>query len=129
MAAYDKKVNLEQFSEEKLKDPKILSLMKRVRISAQRDLTELNEKDKVCLPGRVIVKTRDGRIFKHQLEYAKDTRGNRASRTELQEKFMELSSPYIGESRTQKIIELVYDLEGLNDISKVTRLCRPNNRR
>jgi aconitate decarboxylase len=124
VAAYDKDVKLAQFSEEKLKDPRIISLMHRIKVSPEKDLTELNLKDTGCLPGRVSVKTRDGRVFKHQVNYAKDSRGNRASRNELEKKFLELSRSYVGDSRAQEIIRMSYDLEGLDDVGKMVKLCQ-----
>ena len=128
VAAYDKDVKLDQFSDERLKDHNILALMNRIKISADQELTALNinKKDTVILPGRVVVKTKDGRIFKHQLIYAKDSRGNRASREELQEKFTALSRPYIGDARSKEIIRMIYELEKLDDVSKLVRLCQSN---
>ncbi len=124
VAAYDKNVKLNQFSDKRLKDPKILAFMNRIKISADKELTDLNKEDFVCLPGRVTVKTKDGRIFKHQLKYAKDSRGNRATRAELREKFLDLSGPIIGVGQSRDVSEMVYDLERLDDISKFVRLCR-----
>lgn len=126
VAAYDKDVKLAQFSDERLKDPKVLALMHRIRISPDKELTDLNinKQDTVILPGRVAVKTKDGRILKHQLNYAKDSLGNRATRAELQEKFLELSGPLIGVGKSRDVSEMVYDLERLDDISKFVRLCR-----
>lgn len=124
VAAYDKDVKLSQFSEDKLMDPKIYSLMQRIKVSHEKDLTALNQKDKVCLPGRVTVKTKDGRMFRHQLEYAKDSRGNRASRVELQKKFLELSRSCIDNSRAEEVIRMVYELERLDDVSRMVKLCQ-----
>jgi 2-methylcitrate dehydratase len=123
-AAYDKQVKLAQFAPSKLKDPKILALMHRIKIAPQKDLTDLNKEDYVCLPGRVTVKTKDGREVKYQLNYAKDSRGNRATRAELQDKFFELARPYIGDSRARKIISMVYDLEKVKDIGEMAKLCK-----
>jgi 2-methylcitrate dehydratase PrpD len=125
VAAYDKDVKLAQFSDERLKDPKVLAFMRRIRISHDQELTDLNKQDSVCLPGRVTVRTKDGRIFKHELKYAKDSRGNRATRAELQEKFLELSVPFIGAEQARKVTEMIDDLENIDDIGKVVKLCRP----
>lgn len=124
VGAYDKEVKLAQFSSEKLKDPKIINFMKRIKIFPDKELTELNKQDSVCLPGRVTVKMKDGRVFKHQLNYAKDSRGNRASRAELQEKFFELSTPYIGDIRAREVADMIYELERLDDVNKLVALCQ-----
>jgi 2-methylcitrate dehydratase PrpD len=125
VAAYEKDVKLAQFSEDRLKDPKILAFMDRIKISPDKELTDLNvgKQDTVILPGRVVVKTKDGRIFKHQLIYAKDSRGNRATRAELRGKFLELSSSIIGVSNARNASEMAYNLENLDDIGKLARLC------
>lgn len=124
VAAYDKEVKLAQFSEQKLKDPKIISFMKRIKISPDKELTELNKEDSVCLPGRVTIRAKDGRVFKCQLNYAKDSRGNRSPRAELEGKFFELSRQYVGDARARGIAEMVYRLEDLDDVSKLVRLCQ-----
>jgi 2-methylcitrate dehydratase PrpD len=121
-AAYDKQVKLAQFAPSRLKDPKILALMHRIKIASPKDLTDLNKEDYVCLPGRVTIKTKDGQEFQYQLNYAKDSRGNRATRAELQDKFLELARPYIGDSRARKIMSMVYDLEKVKDIGEMVKL-------
>jgi 2-methylcitrate dehydratase PrpD len=124
VAAYEKDVKLSQFSDERLKDPKIIAFMRKVNVSPVEELSELNRQDTVCLPGRVTVKTKDGREFAHQLNYAKDSRGNRATRDELQEKFLDLCTPHISRTQCQEIIATVYELEKLDDVGKLARLCQ-----
>ena len=41
---------------------------------------------------------------------------------ELEEKFRELASKYIGEQQIQKIFHTVWDVENLDDISKLMKL-------
>jgi 2-methylcitrate dehydratase PrpD len=86
VAAYDHQVKLAQFSENRLKDPKVLALMQRIKIFPDQELTDLNKQDSVCLPGRVTLKTKDGQHYQHQLNYAKDSR-EPTSQAELEEKF------------------------------------------
>jgi 2-methylcitrate dehydratase PrpD len=124
VAAYDQQVKLAQFSNDRVKDPKVLTLMQRIKISPDQELTDLNKQDSVCLPGRVTIKTKDGQHYRHQLNYAKDSRGNRASRGELQEKFFDLTRPYIGDHRSKKIAKGIYELEQMDDIGKITKLCQ-----
>lgn len=128
VAAYDQQVKLAQFSDKKLKDPNILALMRRIKISPDQELTDLNKQDSVCLPGRVTVKTKDGQLYKHQLNYAKDSRGNRASRAELQEKFLELTRSYIGDNKSKKIAKWIYELEQMGDVGKIAKLCQAVSR-
>jgi 2-methylcitrate dehydratase PrpD len=124
-AAFDKQVKLAQFTDKKMKDPKLLAFMRLIKISPDQELTDLNKKDPVCLPGRVTVRTKDGRVYTHQLNYAKDSPGNRASRAELQDKFIELTRPYIGDRRAKKIIKMIDALEDVDDLGKITKLSQP----
>ncbi len=124
VAAYDQQVKLAQFSDDRVKDPKVLALMQRIKISPDQELTDLNKQDSVCLPGRVTIKTKEGQHYQHQLNYAKDSRGNRASRAELQEKFFDLTRPYIGDHRSKKIGKRIYELEQMDDVGKIAKLCQ-----
>lgn len=124
VAAYDKQVKLAQFAESKICDYKLHTFMSKIKIRPSQELTDLNKTDSVCLPGRVTVRTKNGNIFIKQLNYAKDSRGNRASLNELVDKFTELTVPYIGKNSSSKIIELVQNLEKVDDTSQIFALCR-----
>jgi len=74
---------------------------------------------------RVRLTLRDGRVLE---ETTTVVRGDAASPVPAEEvlgKFLALASPVLGEPRARQVAEVVHEVDGLNDIRKLTALLVP----
>jgi 2-methylcitrate dehydratase PrpD len=101
-------VRLNAFSEERLADPAIRELMKRVSLAADPVFT-------AGFPGmraaRVAVTTEQGERYEHFAPYRKGDPEAPLSDAELQAKFTELAEPVIGAARTRALGDAVWALD------------------
>jgi len=70
----DHQVTTQSFSEEKLKDKRIWSVIDKIKGEASQEFEKMFPAKQ---PSKVVMKTKDGRTFSEYLEYPK---GDRASR-------------------------------------------------
>ena len=93
---------------------------------ARRVRTELDSEIHALFPkrfaGRVTVFTRDGRQITKMIEFPKGEPENPMSESELQEKFMSLSTTVLTKKRANKILESVYAIDEVSDVSKFCAL-------
>jgi 2-methylcitrate dehydratase PrpD len=113
------KVGLTEFSEEKLSDPKIRKLLKKVIVMV----------DPECINARlgcakVTLYTIDGKAFSCRVDSPKGYPKNPLTKAELERKFMDLASLVLPEERVRRIVEIVSGLEKLERITLLTDLLR-----
>ena len=117
---FDGELFLDQYSPEKLKEKKVLQLARKVKISADQEMDELQNAGK--WPSRVEVVTKKGDSHEILVEYPKGSPQNPLTDAELQRKFIRLSENILDEKRMGKIIELINDLENMKEVSTLTHL-------
>jgi 2-methylcitrate dehydratase PrpD len=103
-------VRLNAFSPERQADPAIRHLMK--RISVQED-PELTAKFPGMRSARVTIKLKDGRSFE---QFAPNRKGDPEwplTDAELNDKFLELTIPVIGETRARGLMEQLWNVDKL----------------
>ena len=106
-------VRLAAFSPQRLSDPRIRDLMRRIELSVAPELD-------ATFPGqraaRITIHTRDGQ----QTDYLQPTRKGDPeqplSDTELSDKFMELVSPVLGQDDSQQLLTRLWALESASDL-------------
>jgi len=112
---------IEQFTEEKLKDPKILDFMKKVEVVADEEIENLPRPLRYTV--KIDILTKDGRTFHIREEYPKGHPKNPFTREELLWKFKQLAGKAISdESRLDRIIEAEQNLEDVERITDFTKL-------
>ncbi|MFZ5650052.1 MAG: MmgE/PrpD family protein [Bacillota bacterium] len=104
----------EGFSESSLTDPVIRSLMERIELEADPDLTSRYPE---LWPASVIIHTRSGETLKGQTDCPKGDPENPLNAVELEEKFLNLARGPWGESRSQRVLELCRNLPSVSDLS------------
>ncbi|MBI2323286.1 MAG: MmgE/PrpD family protein [Chloroflexi bacterium] len=123
VALLDGAVGIDQFTEERLLDPAVRALMRRVTIERDAEVERLVRDGHYSV--RLTVTTKAGR----RLEvFLPDTRGhyrNPVSLDELQVKFGDLASRVIGRDRAEQVIGLVGALEEEPTLSRLADLLRP----
>lgn len=108
MAAAEGHISMEQFGEEKIRDPKIREFMKKITVEPA---PEFHQKYPGTLAARVEIRAKDGRQFQEEIIYPKGHPQNPMTDEEIQEKFRRLALNTMDRVQAQKIIERVYDLE------------------
>ena len=109
----------EQFAHEQWKDPKVLDLMSRIKVSMDPELEKVYPKAR---PADLEMWTKDGRTFRKRVDYPKGDENNPMTDEEVQAKFRKLARPFMSEKRVQTIIEAVNHIEELDDIHEFMNL-------
>ena len=113
------KVGLEEFSAEKIADPKISVLSKMVKVSVDPEYIDAR-----LGPANVKIRTRSGKEYKSLVETPKGYPKNPLTKKELEEKFRDLSSLVFSDERIEDILETVNNLEHLDGVRDLgTLLC------
>jgi len=108
---------IEQFTEEKLRDPKILDFMKKVEVVADEEIENLPRALRYTV--KIDIATKDGRTFHIREEYPKGHPKNPFTREELIWKFKQLAGrAFPDENRLDEIITTEQNLE---DVEKIDR--------
>lgn len=113
------KVGLEEFSEERLIDPEIRELSRKVVVDV--DPEYINAR---LGRAKVTIHTIDGKEFACRVDVPRGYPGNPVARGELEGKFVELASLALPGERVRRIIGIVNGLEGLDRITPLTDLLR-----
>jgi 2-methylcitrate dehydratase PrpD len=115
-AIHSRHVGLDDFTEEKIKDPKILGIMERISIQTDPELTRLYPQK---WPSRVHIEFEDGKKYEGYCDYPKGDPENPISEKELIDKFEKLCEDRITEDEKTRIIETALSLEKLDDVTKI----------
>lgn len=111
------KVGLKEFSREKLKDPKVLKLSKRVKVSV--DPEHLNARLGCAT---VTIRTKSGVEYAHRVDVPRGYPKNPLTKPELEAKFKTLASLVLPKDRITKIVRLMKNLDQVERIRNLTDL-------
>jgi len=118
VVSYEKKAFIEQFTEEKVNDPRIRNLASRVTVELDKGLDEEYIKTKKR-PDLVEVQCKDGGVLRNQVYFPKGEVENPLTDEEIIEKFQNLSSMAIRSENVSKIISLWEKLEDIKNMSEL----------
>jgi 2-methylcitrate dehydratase PrpD len=102
------KMDLASFEDEFLQSEDVRRLMGRVKVSASSELDRHYPK---YWAGRVVVRSADGESYAEEVVIPKGERGNPMTAAEVEEKFLLLAAPVIGDDKARSAIKAVYSLE------------------
>lgn len=108
----------ERFTDEMLNNDRVREIMAKVKVDIDPDI------DKV-FPEQWGVKAEiaaTGKRYSSTLSFPKGEPENSLSKEEIQSKFYRLARPSLGPNNTQKVIELVENLESVDLVSDLTRI-------
>ncbi len=118
IALLDGKVGLRQFTDERVLDPKAQELLRRVEfVHPQGESGEA-----LRIPEAVIVKLRDGRELSHEVAVPKGDPQNPMTEEELAAKYRDCASLVLSAEDTERSLDMVSHLEGLEDIAPLVHL-------
>ena len=107
-------VDLDDFTDERICNPEILSLMGLISLQANPELTsQYPEK----WPSRIEIEMANGTKFEGYCEYPKGDPENPISEKELIDKFNKLCENLITKDEINRIIDLVLDLEKFDNVT------------
>jgi 2-methylcitrate dehydratase PrpD len=115
-ALYFGHVDLDDFLDERINKPEVLSLMDNISLREDPELTRLYPQK---WSSRVEMKVANGKIYKGFCEYPKGDPENPISEKELIEKFKKLCGNIITKDEQNRIIDLVLSLEKVDDITNI----------
>jgi 2-methylcitrate dehydratase PrpD len=116
---FDGACGLAQFTDEKIADPAILSLAKKVRLVPDAEADKLSPKTKTTF---VDISLRDGRVLHSRIDYCKGEPENFPSRDEIRRKFKTAAAGALPEQRLDEFIGAAERLEVLKDLRGLTKL-------
>lgn len=119
-AAYDGRIEVDQLTGDRLHDQRIARLSQQVTVRGDDELEQLFPEQ---WAGAVTIVTNDGRELSHTTYYPTGDPENPMSEGDLKRKFITLATTVVSERRAERIIEVVGQLERLDDVSELVRLC------
>lgn len=117
VALVDRAGGIEQFTDERVVDPALAELRRRVTVEADEGLGPWQI--------RVFVHTADGRKLSHFIPAQKGDPRNPLSWDDLVAKFRANALAVLPEGQVDRLTLMVRDLEAVGDNAELMRLCRP----
>jgi 2-methylcitrate dehydratase PrpD len=122
LALTERKVALPDFRDQKVQDPKIQDLIRKVTFSVRPDLNTIEHSGNPSTTVKVTLK--DGREFTKTVDEARGTPGNPLTAGEVKDKYRQCVKGIQSAKECEKTIELVEGLENLKKISTLADLLR-----
>src|SRR5262245_28626342 len=116
VAILDRAVGPAQFSEEKLRDPRVRELVDKIVVEPDSELEEFDA------PGIVEITLNTGEKYNCRVVYPKGHPMNPMTDADVDEKFRSMAGEFIGDNQIRQIVDCVYNLEKLDDIGKLMKL-------
>lgn len=108
------KIDLASFEEAYLQSEQVRQLMAKVKVSASAELERYFPK---YWPGRVTVKLAGGHEHMEQIIAPKGESENPMTRQDVEEKFLGLAAPLLGEGKSRVVIDEVQALDARNSLA------------
>ncbi len=121
VALTDHKIGLAQVTDEKVNDPAIKSLMKRVTLSVHPDWLPGRDKAENRADG-VTVKLKNGSEYKKEVLVAKGSGKNPLAEEELLAKYRECAKIVLNDTAVERCINLVWGLEKLQNLRHLMQI-------
>ena len=107
---------VDDFLEERIRDPKIHALMQKIEVRATDELTKAWPE---AYPFRITVTTRSGQRHVREVFYAKGHPKNPMSDQEIEAKFRRLAEPVLGQARAGAALRALWHLDEMKNVREV----------
>lgn len=111
IALVDKKVTVQSFSDEKLKDPKIYEVIDKIKGEPSKEFEKMFPAKQ---PSKVVVKTKNGKIYSEYLEYPKGNPREPMDNEDLENKFNALSDKILDKKQQVAIKNAIFNSEKMS---------------
>lgn len=105
-------------SYERMKDPTVLQIKKRITLAEDPGL----DTTRTARQSIVEVVTKEGNKYKEHVLGVRGTAENPMTTKEIEKKCNELLAPVLGKDRARKLIDRIWNLEGLKDVRELRPL-------
>ena len=122
IALLDGEVTQASFAEDRLGDPTVKELMRKVKVVEAPALSAIYPEG---APGRVTILTRSGETHAAEVRYPKGHEKNPMPDIEIEEKFIDLCAGRLSAEQREKVIETLWQLERVDDVRTLTALLSP----
>ncbi len=120
----DGRITVDSFSDERIRDPAVRSLMQRIRVSENKDYTrEFPAK----LVTRIEIVTRSGERIAEMASYPKGHAKNPMSDADVESKFRDLSAGLIDAGGADAMLESLWSIDQAKDAGEVLAKVRVND--
>jgi 2-methylcitrate dehydratase PrpD len=110
---------VDQFTETKIRDPKILEFVKKVEVVPDPELDRLGQGYRHAIVCQV--ETTGGRFFEKRVEFAKGGPNNPISREEVESKFRKLAGKVLSEEKVRDLYLTIQNLEKIHSLSELSQ--------
>ncbi len=114
-AIVDRKVTRDQFSEARIRDPRIQAVLPKIKGEASEAFEKMFPAKQ---PSRVTIRLKNGQAFSAQLDYPKGDPREPMTEADLDAKFEGLCSGLLDKERQAEIKQAIWSLEGFDDIGR-----------
>jgi 2-methylcitrate dehydratase PrpD len=122
VAAVRGRVGVDEFTDETVADPVIQSMIPRTVVHQDE---ELYAKVRNSMPGRVTVRTTDGRELTEEVLYPKGNPQNPMTEDEFKAKFMDMAERVLGHDQSDELYQRARNLHRVVDVSELAPLLSP----
>lgn len=119
-ALSERRVGLEQFTPEKIKDPDLQDLASRVSIEADPEMEAMRPANRACI---VEVTLKDGKKISGRVDYPLGDPRKPFSDADLMKKFQGLAAHALSPEKASKLSSLVFKLDEVADVDELAALC------
>lgn len=123
IALLDGEVGLKQFTDEKVSDPKVQNLIKKVRYVHPKGVIGMVESER--LPEAVTVRMLDGKEYQYEVKVARGYPQNPISEDELASKYRHCAGLVLSAREVELSLELISNLETLDNLTNVMDVLYP----
>jgi 2-methylcitrate dehydratase PrpD len=115
--ALDGMAFVDQYREDRLRDPKILDFIKRIRAHVDPEIEGMGAAFRHA--ARITVKTRDGRALKHEILHRRGSPENPLKPEDIEYKFRHVARSCLAPGQIERVIDLARSLEKLDDTGEL----------
>jgi 2-methylcitrate dehydratase PrpD len=117
VTALEGQIFIDQFTEEKIKDSKIIEYSRKVEVVPDPELDKLGPEFRHAVIAEV--RTRDGKLFSKRVDTAKGSNKNPMSTDEVITKYRILAGKVIAKEKIDALYDRVQHLENLTDVREL----------
>jgi 2-methylcitrate dehydratase PrpD len=122
VAAVYGKATVDEFTDETVANPAVQGLIPKTVVYQD---SEIFERAKDSMPGKIIIRTKDGRELSDEVLYPKGSPGNRLTEAEFKEKFMEMAVRVLGQAQSEELYKRALALTDIRNVADLAPLFSP----